>query len=387
MYFAADDGVSGRELWVTDGSSAGTELLVDVWPGPLGSYPAPLAVVANALYFGAPSATDWEVWRSDGTAAGTRFLGPLPPSTSLWAPPQDFTELAGRLLFVRNCELYTSDGTFGGFERLCSGCLSYNLDLIDCSLDGVRVGSSIYFRGAPGNLSDDEELWASDGTRAGTGLLADIRPLFGSSPSSFTLLVADSTSRQTTASPAGSCGPWTRRSCRNRESYAMTRIPGLDSPTPPLRSLLPLNATRDRYRMMVTDDFDPELGVLFDTSRPARLLRARRPPGDAAPGQDRRRLRSALLLTALYQLRRGLVRRCARGEETPGVARTRAANVRKRRPWPPPPRSGGVDALGLRLPLSDETSPPASLRVAGFLPTSGPRGVSTGHDLIDSTDS
>ena len=32
MYFAADDGVNGEELWVTDGTGGGTQLVKDINP-------------------------------------------------------------------------------------------------------------------------------------------------------------------------------------------------------------------------------------------------------------------------------------------------------------------------------------------------------------------
>ncbi len=62
VYFAADDGSRGRELWRSDGTSAGTELFRDFQPGALEGAPSDLAVVGDSLYFGANDGTGVEPW-------------------------------------------------------------------------------------------------------------------------------------------------------------------------------------------------------------------------------------------------------------------------------------------------------------------------------------
>ena len=82
LYFA-----SGRELWTSDGTAAGTRLVRDFATFPTG--PRDLVGTRNALYFVIEeSPNTLQPWRSDGTAAGTvraADIGPHnPPSASIF---------------------------------------------------------------------------------------------------------------------------------------------------------------------------------------------------------------------------------------------------------------------------------------------------------------
>lgn len=63
LFFVAQDQAHGLELWTSDGTSEGTSLTADVWPGPQGSSPRDLTVAGDRLYFVADDGTHGsELW-------------------------------------------------------------------------------------------------------------------------------------------------------------------------------------------------------------------------------------------------------------------------------------------------------------------------------------
>jgi ELWxxDGT repeat protein len=71
LFFTADDGLTGTELWKTNGSFVGTELVKDINPGNASSSPLMLTVINGKLFFVATTAASGtEIWCSDGTEAG-----------------------------------------------------------------------------------------------------------------------------------------------------------------------------------------------------------------------------------------------------------------------------------------------------------------------------
>jgi ELWxxDGT repeat protein len=74
--FDANDGTHGFELWVTDGTSAGTSLVTDINPGSGGSYPYAISALGNgkALFSANDGTYGYELWVTDGTQAGTYLV-------------------------------------------------------------------------------------------------------------------------------------------------------------------------------------------------------------------------------------------------------------------------------------------------------------------------
>jgi ELWxxDGT repeat protein len=75
LYFTAFRPDTGRELWRSDGTDAGTGLVREIVAGPEDGSPDSLTAVNGTLFFTASVAEHgFEVWSSDGTAAGTAMV-------------------------------------------------------------------------------------------------------------------------------------------------------------------------------------------------------------------------------------------------------------------------------------------------------------------------
>jgi ELWxxDGT repeat protein len=173
VVFAANDGSTGREIWVTDGSTNGTSLLKDIYPGGE-SNPDNFIKLGNTVYFTALGpAAGIELWRTDGTFAGTQRYVDIYPGTT-GSTPQDLIVFKNKLYFsaddgVHGRELWESDGTAAGtllVKDLTPGSVGSRL------ADLTEVRGTLYFTTA--DSAGNKQLWKSDGTTAGTTEFADI---------------------------------------------------------------------------------------------------------------------------------------------------------------------------------------------------------------------
>src|SRR5262249_59482779 len=85
LYFRANEGVHGAELWTSDGTADGTALVKDINPGAADGRPGVIAPqrlvdVGGIAYFSATTTgAGSELWRSDGTEAGTTLVKDINP--------------------------------------------------------------------------------------------------------------------------------------------------------------------------------------------------------------------------------------------------------------------------------------------------------------------
>lgn len=82
IYFRANDGTNGSELWKSNGTEAGTVMVRDIRTGAAGSFPHNFVSFKNHLYFLAQGSVFAELWRTDGTSNGTTKVTDLNTSMS-----------------------------------------------------------------------------------------------------------------------------------------------------------------------------------------------------------------------------------------------------------------------------------------------------------------
>lgn len=183
LYFTADNGKNGVELWKSDGTTAGTVMVSDIYVGRSASNPANITNVNGTLYFSAITAKGAELWKSDGTAAGTVMVKDI-RAGALGSAPQWLTVSNNTLYFTANngtqgVELWKSDGTAVGtvlVRDIYTGVATSNPQSL------MATNGTLYFAANSG--ISGLELWKSDGTAAGTVLVKDIdtRANVGSNP-------------------------------------------------------------------------------------------------------------------------------------------------------------------------------------------------------------
>jgi ELWxxDGT repeat protein len=178
VYLAADDGVYGNEVWATDGTVQGTRRATGF------ALDEPRisqlhGAGSRAVFVAADGVHGLQLWSTAGTPESAAAVpNPCAGCTLV----DEATVLAvgggGRVFFLaeepaHGRELWTTDGTAAGTHPAADVCPGP----CDGVADSLRFGLRPTAQGVLFNAADPvhgEELWATDGTAAGTRRLSDL---------------------------------------------------------------------------------------------------------------------------------------------------------------------------------------------------------------------
>ncbi len=196
LYFATSDANQGVDLWVSDGTSGGTSIVKDL-PALAGSSDGNSATIDGMTAFGSKLAfladsgsTGTQVWITDGTAGGTQMLTDIPGSSGGYGHygstlPSSLTVVGGTLYFTAGSAtdpsaatgLWSSDGTAGHTSEFFafptiptySSGQSAKPGLANLTAVGTSLFLSANYSYYDGTKNvNTSQLWTSNGTAAGT---------------------------------------------------------------------------------------------------------------------------------------------------------------------------------------------------------------------------
>ena len=186
IYFSAEvDSETGRELYFSRGSAVNTNIVMDIWPGENNSSnPQNLISHGENIFFTADNGQNGtELWYSDSTATGTQMVKDI--NTNGSSEPRSFV-LSGDILYFTayndqyGRELWKSDGTEEGTIMIMDIFVGTN-STFDWDLNEMLFGEQmilhdekIYF--TANSPEYGYEIWQSDGTMQGTNILLDLNP-------------------------------------------------------------------------------------------------------------------------------------------------------------------------------------------------------------------
>ena len=176
ILFLAYEASTGHELYRTDGTEAGTQLVRDIGVGfdeafeELGEGQQRFLEFNNELYFVATVSGQTEFWKTDGTTDGTRRVFDLFRGNH--ASMRGFTVFEDAIYFSANdgengSQLWRTRGDALTTERVTS--IAHSNPDVDNLL---AIGDQLFFTADASELG--KRLWVTDGSPEGVRMLKDL---------------------------------------------------------------------------------------------------------------------------------------------------------------------------------------------------------------------
>ncbi|MBK8110998.1 MAG: hypothetical protein IPK46_12040 [Saprospiraceae bacterium] len=177
LYFFANNGANGFELWTSDGTAAGTKIVKDINPsGGIISTTISSHLFSDGqfLYFAAVSpGFGSEVWVSDGTSAGTKLLKDINTGAAS-SNPETFFKFNNKVYFFATSDIF--DGS-EMWETQGTPATTKKVKLLDDK--SATIGCLVVATNAQNfyfamRLGSGDQLWKSDGTAENTKIVATL---------------------------------------------------------------------------------------------------------------------------------------------------------------------------------------------------------------------
>lgn len=152
VYFTANDGTHGFELWRTDGTLANTERFMDLRTGIASSVPSSYFVANGKLFFNATASNGSRgLYVTDGTLAGTTLLTTTRVDVPLGAVGSTVYYYKSGLMSTAG-EFWKTDGTPAGTLKIANGFLESD------SGPSVVFDNTVFFS-AKSPMASEKSLW------------------------------------------------------------------------------------------------------------------------------------------------------------------------------------------------------------------------------------
>lgn len=186
VFFTANDGVHGQELWVSDGSNQDTRLVKDINSTGSAS-PYKLTAAAGQLFFVVSAGNSEQLWVTNGTEASTTMVYSFNRPAAEEPAIIDLAPVAGGVIVMGytaefGIEPWFSNGSKAGtalIRDINPGAAGSEIKVTTCcsyyfATEFTTMGSSIAFMAKTGSAGN--QIWLSDGSAQNTRQISTFEP-------------------------------------------------------------------------------------------------------------------------------------------------------------------------------------------------------------------